>query len=279
MNQTESKRNCASVGCSKEASSLKCPKCAEYNLPPSYFCSQECFKSNYSSHNKIHKEHQEEFQRKEALKNYVAPSFKYTGSLRPSYVTPQRIVTNPNIMKPDYADSGYSASEYDDKYQRKIPIYNAQEIKGIREACRLAREVLDIAAKLVRAGITTDEIDKVVHEACLERGCYPSPLNYNQFPKSCCTSVNEVICHGIPDCRPLENGDIVNIDITVYKNGYHGDVNETYLVGDVEQKYKDLVKSTYESMMNAIEHVKPDVIVENLAILLKIMLENQNILL
>lgn len=82
--------------------------------------------------------------------------------------------------------------------------------------------MLDIAARAVRVGVTTEEIDKIVHAACIERDSYPSPLNYHGFPKSCCTSVNEVICHGIPDARPLQDGDIVNIDITLYHNGFHG---------------------------------------------------------
>lgn len=83
---------------------------------------------------------------------------------------------------------------------------------ALRVACRLGREVLDEAAKAVEVGVTTDEIDRIVHEATVDRDCYPSPLNYYEFPKSCCTSLNEVICHGIPDMRPMQDGDIVNID-------------------------------------------------------------------
>lgn len=85
-----------------------------------------------------------------------------------------------------------------------IKILNDEEIESMRVSCRLGREVLDEAAKAIAVGVTTDEIDRIVHEACIERECYPSPLNYYNFPKSCCTSVNEVICHGIPDMRPLE---------------------------------------------------------------------------
>ena len=91
-----------------------------------------------------------------------------------------------------------------------------KEIEDLRVACRLGREVLDEAAAAIAPGVTTDEIDRIVHEATVDRECYPSPLNYYQFPKSCCTSVNEVICHGIPDMRPLQNGDICNVDVTVY---------------------------------------------------------------
>ncbi len=103
----------------------------------------------------------------------------------------------------------------------------------MREIGTLAREVLDFGHTLVRAGTTTDEIDEKVHQFIVAHDAYPSPLNYNKFPKSLCTSVNEVICHGIPDDRPLEDGDIVNLDVTIYKQGLHVDLNETYHVGKV----------------------------------------------
>lgn len=128
---------------------------------------------------------------------------------------------------------------------------------GMKVACKLGREVLEEAARVCDVGVTTDEIDRVVHEACIERECYPSPLNYYEFPASCCTSVNEVICHGIPDLRPLEDGDICNVDITVYHREFHGDLNETFLVGNVSDKVKDLVKVTHECLQKAIEIVRP----------------------
>mmetsp|Transcript_3541 Transcript_3541/g.327 ORF Transcript_3541/g.327 Transcript_3541/m.327 type:complete len:105 (-) Transcript_3541:445-759(-) len=99
---------------------------------------------------------------------------------------------------------------------------------------KLARGALDLAHSLVKPGVTTDSIDKKVHEFIISNDAYPSPLNYHKFRKSICTSVNEVICHGIPDDRPLEDGDIVNVDITVFKNGKHVDLNETYHVGKVD---------------------------------------------
>jgi methionyl aminopeptidase len=103
-------------------------------------------------------------------------------------------------------------------------------------------------------GTRTDEIDAIVHAACVERDCYPSPLNYYGFPKSCCTSVNEVICHGIPDQRPLLDGDICNVDVTVYHRGYHGDLNETFLVGDnVGKTARRLVNNTWECLQKAIQ--------------------------
>lgn len=97
----------------------------------------------------------------------------------------------------------------------------------MRVVGKLARECLDEGAKACGVGVTTDEIDRIVHEAAIDRDCYPSPLNYYKFPKACCTSVNEVICHGIPDTRPLENGNICNLDVTVYHRGFHGDLNES----------------------------------------------------
>lgn len=117
--------------------------------------------------------------------------------------------------------------------------------------------MLDIAGEAVRPGITCDEIDRIVHEATIERNAYPSPLNYHRFPKSVCTSVNEVICHGIPDMRPLEEGDICNIDISVYYNGYHGDLNETFFVGQCDEPSVRLVKAAYESLGAAIAMVRP----------------------
>jgi methionyl aminopeptidase len=91
-------------------------------------------------------------------------------------------------------------------------------------------------------GVTTEEIDKLVHEYIIDNEAYPSPLNYYGFPRSCCTSVNEVICHGIPDTRPLQDGDIVNLDVTAYENGFHADLNETYLVGNVSDSSRFLVE-------------------------------------
>ncbi len=119
------------------------------------------------------------------------------------------------------------------------------------------REVLDVAGKALRVGVTGDEIDKIVHAACLERNSYPSPLNYRAFPKSVCVSPNEVICHGIPDARPMEEGDIVNLDISLYHNGFHADLNETYLIGKVDEKSLNLVQTSYECLREAIKMCRP----------------------
>uniref|UniRef100_A0AAQ5YY03 Methionine aminopeptidase n=1 Tax=Amphiprion ocellaris TaxID=80972 RepID=A0AAQ5YY03_AMPOC len=187
--------------------------------------------------------------------------YRYTGKLRPHYpLTPMRPVPG-DIQRPDYADHprGMSESEQVLKGTSQIKILSPEDIEGMRVVCKLAREVLDIAAVMVKPGVTTEEIDHAVHLACTARNCYPSPLNYYNFPKSCCTSVNEVICHGIPDRRPLQEGDILNVDITVYHNGFHGDLNETFFVGEVDEGAKKLVQTTYECLMQAIDSVKPGI--------------------
>jgi methionyl aminopeptidase len=138
-----------------------------------------------------------------------------------------------------------------------IRVLEPDEIEKMRVVGRLGREVLDEAAKAIAVGVTMDEIDRIVHEACVERECYPSPLNYRGFPKSCCISVNEVICHGIPDMYKLNDGDIVNMDISVFHRGYHSDLNETFLVGNVDQASRHLVKTAYECLQLAIDMVRP----------------------
>jgi methionyl aminopeptidase len=166
-----------------------------------------------------------------------------------------------NIKRPGYADDGKPKGS-----NGSTPpwLFNAQSdetITKMRLAGRYAREVLDEAVRLVKPGITTDEIDKLVHSETIKRNSYPSPLNYGGFPKSCCTSINEVICHGIPDSTVLKDGDIVNIDVTVYHDGVHGDCSETVFVGDVDDKTKDLVQTTYDALQAAIAMCKPGITV------------------
>jgi len=127
----------------------------------------------------------------------------------------------------------------------------------MREAGAIACEAMHEAGRAVQPGVTTDELDRIVHTYILDHGAYPSTLGYRGFPKSCCTSVNEVICHGIPDLRPLEDGDIVKIDVTAYKNGVHGDNCYTFLCGDVDEKSRLLTERTQEAMNRAIKAVKP----------------------
>ncbi|KFM59924.1 Methionine aminopeptidase 1, partial [Stegodyphus mimosarum] len=245
-------RQCETPGCENPAK-LRCPTCIKLGIEGSFFCSQDCFKGNWNEHKQIHKK------AKVIKKPYNPwPDYTFSGKLRPYPVTPKREVPD-TIQRPDYADhpQGISLCETTLKGTTSIKILDEEEIEGVKLASKLAREVLDTVAKAVAVGVTTDELDRIVHEACIDRDCYPSPLNYYCFPKSCCTSVNEVICHGIPDMRPLEDGDILNIDITVYHRGFHGDLNETFLVGNVDEAGKKLVRVTYESLMKAIEIVKP----------------------
>lgn len=191
-----------------------------------------------------------------ALQNLVNPTFQYAGTVVPGVQSPQRVVTEPNIMKPDYADDGMPKNRPQMLpwvIEQKTP----EEILKMRAAGRVAREVLDIAGRMVKPGVTTDEIDAVVHEETLKRGAYPSPLNYHGFPKSCCTSVNEVICHGIPDDRKLEDGDIINIDITCYLDGYHGDCSEMFVAGEADEAGRKLLQTTYDCWVKSMNFVKP----------------------
>jgi methionyl aminopeptidase len=127
----------------------------------------------------------------------------------------------------------------------------------MRVAGRIAAEVLATTGEAVAPGLTTDDLDAVAHDAYIERGACPSTLNYHGYPKSICTSVNEVICHGIPDDRPLREGDIVNVDVTAYIGGVHGDCNATFYVGDVDAESRRLVEATRECRRLGIEAVKP----------------------
>ena len=136
-------------------------------------------------------------------------------------------------------------------------VRDSETIAAMRVAGQLAAQALDAVEAAIAPGVTTDELDRVGHDFLVAHGAYPSTLGYRGYPKSLCSSVNEVICHGIPDDRPLENGDIVNIDITAYLHGVHGDTNKTYLVGDVDRESRLLVERTREATMRAIRAVKP----------------------
>jgi len=264
------------VGCSSPAS-LQCPKCLSLGLPPavSSFCTQECFKNNWASHKAIHKlakasskENSDELADgwgyaidRGSRRTATMPACPYPGALRPAHVGPTRSVPA-NVVKPDYALTGIPVSEEESRQQRIVPVRTEEEIARLRAVCRLGREVIDAAHRAVKPGVTTDEIDRVVHEVTVAGGGYPSPLNYYNFPKSCCTSVNEIICHGIPDKRPLEEGDIVNVDISVYRDGMHADLNETFVVGDndkVSDEAKQIVLAAYQCLFKAISLVKPGV--------------------
>ncbi|XP_013139063.1 PREDICTED: methionine aminopeptidase 1 isoform X1 [Papilio polytes] len=248
---------CESPGC-KSIAQLQCPTCIKLGIQGSFFCNQDCFKKSWKSHKIIHSLAKGESTDGSNVEYNPWPSYNFTGKLRPFPAGPKRTVP-PHIGRPDYADhpTGFPASENAAKGSGQIKVLDDEEIEGMRVACRLGREVLDEAARVCDVGVTTEEIDRVVHEACIERECYPSPLNYHNFPNSCCTSVNEVICHGIPDLRPLQDGDICNVDVTVYHRGFHGDLNETFFVGTILESSRKLVQVTYECLEKAINIVKP----------------------
>ncbi len=139
-----------------------------------------------------------------------------------------------------------------------ILIKTADEIEKMRVACRLAAEVLEMIAPYVVAGVATEELDRICHDYMVDvQQAIPAPLNYRGYPKSICTSINHQICHGIPSEKKLKNGDIVNLDITVIKDGYHGDTSKMFLVGEVSPPAKRLVDATYEALFLGIAEVKP----------------------
>ena len=173
------------------------------------------------------------------------------GRVMPGVVSPMRYVPD-GIAKPDYADTGI-VGRWDEPR-----IKSPDVIARMREACKLAAEILHLAGEIVKPGITTNEIDIFVHDLTIARGAYPSPLNYHGYPKSVCTSVNDVICHGIPDSSVLKDGDIINLDVTAYLNGVHGDTNATFFVGDVDEESRKLVQVTEECMWRGIDAVRPD---------------------
>jgi methionyl aminopeptidase len=127
----------------------------------------------------------------------------------------------------------------------------------MRVAGRIAAQAMAEVAKNIEPGVTTDELDRIGHEFMLDHGAYPSTLGYRGFPKSLCTSLNEVICHGIPDDTVVREGDIINIDITAFKDGVHGDTDATYLVGEVDEESRLLVERTQEALSRAIKAVRP----------------------
>ena len=172
------------------------------------------------------------------------------GRVRPGRVSPMLSVPD-HIVPADYYRTGEPA-------RRDEPMVKSPEvIERMRFACRVAAEVLKVTGDAVAPGVTTDDLDRIAHQAYIDRGSYPSTLNYHHYPKSICTSVNEVICHGIPDDRPLEDGDIVNIDVTAYINGVHGDCNATFYVGEVDPETRRLVEVTRECRDLGIAAVRP----------------------
>ncbi len=142
-----------------------------------------------------------------------------------------------------------------------IPIHSSADFEGMRKAGRLAAQTLDYITPFVAAGITTEELDRLCHDFIISNGAVPAPLGYRGFPKSICTSVNHVVCHGIPGPKKLVNGDIINIDVTVILDGWHGDTSRMFCLGKVGLRAEKLINITYEAMMRGIEIVKPGVTV------------------
>lgn len=137
-----------------------------------------------------------------------------------------------------------------------VPL-NPEEIKKMRRACKLAAQTLDHVAKYVKAGISTIEIDKIVHDFTLSHGAVPAPLGYNGFPNSVCTSINEVVCHGVPGDEVLKDGDIINVDVTAKLDGFFGDTSRTFMIGQVSPTAADLVETAKLAMEKGIEAIRP----------------------
>ena len=171
-------------------------------------------------------------------------------ALTPGRQTPIRQVPA-SIPRPEYVGRDRPAKSTDPWVQP------AEIIEKMRVASRIAARAMAAGAAAIAPGVTTDEIDRIVHEYICDHHAYPSTLGYKHFPKSCCTSLNEVICHGIPDSTVIEDGDIVNIDVTAYIGGVHGDTNATYLAGNVSEENRMLVERTEEALRRAIKAVAP----------------------
>ncbi|KAJ6596860.1 peptidase M24, structural domain-containing protein [Mycena vulgaris] len=264
--------SCQSSACpnGNPPSRLECPTCNKLGIRGSFFCGQECFKSGCESLAELRKTHKiiHNLAKHDPAANTDGtynpfPSYNFTGPMRPAYPLSSKRQIPEHIQLPDYVTDGIPKSEMRAAGQ-PIHILNAEEIEKMRTVCRMSREILDLAAAAVRPGITTDEIDELVHTATIERNAYPSPLNYRNFPKSVCTSINEVICHGIPDQRKLKEGDIINLDISVYYQGFHGDVNATYPVGKIDEESAKLIRTSRECLDKAIELCKPGALFRDL---------------
>ena len=173
------------------------------------------------------------------------PRDSKTGLLTQGSLSPTRFVPA-EIMRPEYV--GKPAPAVNTKGDVRTPA----EIEKIRESGRIAAQAIELVGSHAKPGVTTDELDRIGHEFLIANNAYPSTLGYRSYPKSLCASVNEVICHGIPDNTVLEEGDIVNIDITAFKNGFHGDSNQTFRVGEVSKEVGELIERTHEAMMRGI---------------------------
>ncbi|HEY5230033.1 MAG TPA: type I methionyl aminopeptidase [Galbitalea sp.] len=173
-----------------------------------------------------------------------------SGHLLSGRISPARKVPR-DIPRPEYVGKA-GPRDYDG-----TNVYDADQIELIRESGRIAARAVEAVGLAIRPGVTTDELDSIGHTYMTDHGAYPSTLGYRGYPKSVCTSINEIICHGIPDDTVLEDGDIINIDITAFKNGVHGDLSKTFVVGNPSQDALDLVDRTREAMNRGIKAVAP----------------------
>lgn len=172
------------------------------------------------------------------------------GNTKPGKISPKRGVPS-HIERPEYLF--HDGPEVVTSSDVKSP----EVIERIRQAGKIAAGALQVAGAAAKPGVTTDEIDAIAHEYMISHDAYPSALDYMGFPKSVCTSVNEVICHGIPDSRPLEDGDILNIDVTAYFDGVHGDTCGMFMIGDVDEESRLLSERTKNAMMRGIKAIAP----------------------
>jgi methionyl aminopeptidase len=171
--------------------------------------------------------------------------------ITPGTISPRREVPA-HIPRPEYIARGGQPTPYTGSH-----VQTPETIEKMRIAGRVAAQALQLAGEHCKPGVTTDEIDRVVHEFLCDHGAYPSTLGYRGFPKSCCTSLNEVICHGIPDSTVLQDGDIINVDVTAFVHGVHGDTDATFLVGEVSEEARLLVERTEQAMMRGIRAIAP----------------------
>jgi methionyl aminopeptidase len=178
------------------------------------------------------------------------PRDEMTGFLTPGLVS-KTLPVPAAIHRPDYVGKPAPA-EWTGGHTK-----SAEQVEKIRAAGKIAARAISLVGESAKPGVTTDELDKIAHEYIISQGAYPSTLGYRGFPKSCCTSLNEVICHGIPDDTVIQDGDILNVDITAYKDGFHGDSNVTFLIGNVSEEISLLVDRTRQSLERAIASVMP----------------------
>ncbi|XP_029196053.2 methionine aminopeptidase 1D, mitochondrial-like isoform X1 [Acropora millepora] len=157
-----------------------------------------------------------------------------------------------HIQRPPYAETGLVPDS-----PKSIEIKTDEQIAAMKEACRTARKVINITRDYIKVGVTTEDINKVVHQAAISFGAYPSPLNYKGFPKSVCTSVNNVAVHGIPDSRALQNGDIISVDVSVFIGGVHGDLCETFVVGSTDKDGQRLIDTCKQCLDAAVSICSP----------------------